>query len=94
MLVGSTPRSGEVRASRCGLSYNFQMRQQYHFWPGNTGVDAWDVQRLIELSVDIEPIEVAVAGIAEVDTAYWFDLGTQMPTVRPAAIRAGETDAH
>jgi hypothetical protein len=27
------------------------VRKQYHFWPGEHGVDAWDVDRLIELRV-------------------------------------------
>ena len=26
------------------------MRKQYHFWPGTSGLDAWDVDRLIRLA--------------------------------------------
>ena len=29
------------------------MRKQYNFWPGPVGLDAWDVDRLIELSRDL-----------------------------------------
>lgn len=58
------------------------MRKQHHFWPGDKGFDAWDVDRLIELSRGL-PIEtVAVDSIAEIDTAHWFDGSAEVPTVR------------
>ena len=57
------------------------MRKQYHFWPGETGLDAWDVHRLIELSRDLPITEIDVSTISEVDTAYWFD-DRKPPTVR------------
>ncbi len=58
------------------------MRKQYHFWPADNGFDAWDVDRLIELSrgLPIEP--VAVESIAEIDTSYWFDGSAEVATVR------------
>ncbi|MGD9934083.1 MAG: hypothetical protein AB7T37_10225 [Dehalococcoidia bacterium] len=58
------------------------MRKQYHFWPGAVGVDAWDVDRLIELSADLPVEEVGLASIGEVDNVYWFDQGNERPTVR------------
>ena len=58
------------------------MRKQYHFWPGNNGLDAWDVDRLIRLSAGLPVIEVPLAAIAEVDTVYWFDGKSEQPTVR------------
>ena len=33
------------------------MRKQYHFWPGDEGLDAWDVDLLVALSADL-PVEV------------------------------------
>ena len=60
------------------------MRKQYHFWPAEKagdGLDAWDVERLIDLSYEIPVLEVDVSSIAEVDSVYWFD-ETQEPTVR------------
>ena len=57
------------------------MRKQYHFWPGAEGLDAWDVDRLIEMSASIAQEEVSVAAIWEVDTVYWFD-ESHRPTVR------------
>jgi hypothetical protein len=57
------------------------MRRQYHFWPGRTGLDAWDVDRLIELSRGLPVVDVAVDSIPEVDQVYWFD-ETHPPTVR------------
>ena len=58
------------------------MRKQYHFWPGEEGLDAWDVDRLIELSKDLPTEEVELASITEVDTVYWFDGELQRPTIR------------
>jgi hypothetical protein len=57
------------------------VRKQYHFWPGDEGLDAWDVDRLITLSRDLHPEEVAVDEIDEVDSVYWFD-EVNAPTVR------------
>jgi len=58
------------------------MRKQYHFWPGETGFDAWDVDRLVELSKDLPIREVALSSIWEIDEVYWFDPETDPPTVR------------
>jgi hypothetical protein len=58
------------------------VRKQYHFWPGEDGFDAWDVDRLIELSRNLPVREVELSSIWEVDTAYWFDDETDPPTVR------------
>ena len=59
------------------------VRKQYHFWPGEDGgIDAWDVDRLIELTSDFPVRQVAVDSIWEVDTVYWFDDDTYRPTVR------------
>jgi hypothetical protein len=57
------------------------VRKQYHFWPGAEGLDAWDVDRLIDLSASHIEETVSVAAISEVDTVYWFH-ETQQPTVR------------
>lgn len=57
------------------------MRKQHHFWPGDEGVDAWDVDRLIDMSASLVREELPVAAIWEVDTVYWFD-ETQKPSVR------------
>ncbi len=58
------------------------MRKQYHFWPGDHGLDAWDVQRLIELSRDLPVVEVPLDSIGEVDSNYWFGGVFDDPTVR------------
>ena len=58
------------------------MRKQYHFWPGEDGLqDAWDVDRLIPLVSDLPIEQVAVADIGEIDSIYWFD-ELHPPTVR------------
>jgi hypothetical protein len=57
------------------------MRKQYHFWPGDRGVDAWDVDRLIRLTVGLPVERVALADIREIDSVYWFD-DWHLPTVR------------
>ncbi|HZO79514.1 MAG TPA: hypothetical protein VFB39_15855 [Solirubrobacteraceae bacterium] len=58
------------------------MRKQYHFWPAEQGFDAWDVDRLVELSRGLPVERVLVDSIAEIDTVYWFDGGDELPTVR------------
>jgi hypothetical protein len=58
------------------------VRKQYHFWPGEHGLDAWDVHRLIELSSEFPVLEVPVESIAEIDSNYWFGGGFGDPTVR------------
>ena len=57
------------------------MRKQYRFWPGEVGFDAWDVDRLIELTEGFPVIEVQVDSIREVDSDHWFKPGPE-PTVR------------
>jgi hypothetical protein len=47
------------------------VRKQYNFWPGVEGLDAWDVDRLIELSRDLPVVEVPLSEIWEIDTPYW-----------------------
>ena len=47
------------------------MRKQYHFRPGPEGLRAWDVDRLVSLSKGLVPELVPVAGIQELDEAYW-----------------------
>ena len=57
------------------------IRKQYHFWPGENGLDAWDVDRLIELTRHLPVEQIAVASLPEIDSAYWFG-GDARPTVR------------
>ena len=57
------------------------MRKQYHFWPAEQGVDAWDVDPLIALTADLPLVQVAVADVAELDAVHWFD-DWHRPTVR------------
>ena len=59
------------------------MRKQYNFWPGPVGLDAWDVDRLIELSRDLPVRHIEVSSISQLDTAYWSP--TQALTVRQIA---------
>lgn len=56
------------------------MRKQYHFWPGEDGLDAWDVDRLIELTAGLPEEEVRLEDIPEIDSVYWFDQW-ELPTV-------------
>jgi hypothetical protein len=65
-----------VIGRHCGV------RKQYHFWPGEQGLDAWDVDRLITLSKDLVIEHVALDSIADVDSPYWFGNDLEPPTVR------------
>jgi hypothetical protein len=57
------------------------VRKQYHFWPGSTGLDAWDVDALIALAEGLPVEQVALAQLSEIDSVYWFD-DWHTPTVR------------
>ena len=59
------------------------MSKQYHFWPAvdGAGFDAWDVDRLLDLTTDFKVKAVPVDAIWEIDTDYWSDATTE-PTVR------------
>jgi hypothetical protein len=63
-------------------SQNGPVRKQYHFWPGEHRLDAWDVDRLILLSAGLPVREVALAEIRDLDTEYWFDGSMEAATVR------------
>lgn len=67
-------------AARCGGD-TVRVRKQYHFWPGESGLDAWDVDRLVALSGSCEVEEIDLSSVWEVDTVYWFD-ERDKPTVR------------
>ena len=58
------------------------MRKQYHFWPSERGLQAWDVHRLIELSRDLPRQWIPLSSIREFDEVYWFDGDYQKPTCR------------
>lgn len=58
------------------------MRKQYHFWPSDRGLLAWDVDRLIALARDLPRIHVPPESIRELDHVYWFDDDQQRPTCR------------
>jgi hypothetical protein len=74
-LYGRRSCDPRVRETGC-------VRKQYHFWPAERGFDAWDVDRLIELSRPLPVKRVAINSISEIDTAYWFDGSAEIPTVR------------
>ena len=57
------------------------MRKQYNFWRSDDGVDAWDVDHLVEMSRDLPVKQVPLSSIWELDTAYW----SQTMTVREVA---------
>ena len=58
------------------------MRKQYHFWPSEQGLQAWDVDRLIGLSKGLPRNPIALSSIREIDEVYWFDDAKQRPTCR------------
>jgi hypothetical protein len=78
------PLVGPVTPDRLSriLTRLMAVRKQYHFWPGEGGLDAWDVDRLIELSQSLPVKKVDISSIGEVDTVYWFSDDTDPPTVR------------
>jgi len=73
------------------------MRKQYHLRPSPAGLLAWDVDRLIDLTAHLPPVEVPLDAIRELDEPYWFggEGGGEAPTCRAVADHArliAETD--
>jgi hypothetical protein len=69
----AVPVSVASRSTR-GMRETASVRKQYHFWTAERGFDAWDVDRLIELSRGLPVERVPVNSIREIDRAYWFDV--------------------
>ncbi len=49
------------------------VRPQYHFRRTASGLNAWDVRRLIELSAHLPVIEIDPTTIKELDENHWGD---------------------
>jgi hypothetical protein len=58
------------------------MRKQYHFRGSPAGLQAWDVDRVVELAKDLPRQRVSLASIREIDEAYWSNEGTTQLTCR------------
>jgi hypothetical protein len=69
------------------------MRKQYHFMPGESGLDAWDVDHLITLAAGLTIKDVPLDSIWEVDSVYWFNDGDEIPTVRSVIAHMRLVDA-
>ena len=69
------------------------MRKQYHFRPGERGLVAWDVDRLVSLSSGFPRIEVPLREIRELDEPFWFGDGSKAATCRAIVEHARLIDA-
>jgi hypothetical protein len=58
------------------------VREQYYFRPRGEALDAWDIDRLLELSADLPVKDVPLTSIAEIDSVYWFGADGSSATVR------------
>jgi hypothetical protein len=58
------------------------MRKQYHFRASPAGLQAWDVDRLVELAKHLPHQRVPLTAIREIDEAYWSNEGTTQLTCR------------
>ena len=64
------------------------MRKQYHIRDSDRGPLAWDVDRLIALTSEQEPVDVPLECIRELDEPFWFSSDGDMPTCRRVAEHA------
>ena len=58
------------------------MRKQYSLRRTANGFDAWDVDRLVELTAGLPAFDLEVDTVAELDEEYWFADSDVAPTVR------------
>lgn len=56
------------------------IRPQYHFRQTATGIDAWRVERLIELSKDLPVSQIEPSGISELHENHWYFHDSSTPT--------------
>ncbi len=61
------------------------MRKQYHFRPSQQGYYAWDVDRLVELTKNMEPLQVKLDSIQEIEENFRFSGPNDHPTCRAIA---------
>lgn len=64
------------------MSKTLVVRTQYFFVPSEEGYNAWDVDRLVALSVGLPVCDVPLSSIEELDTAHWFGADGGPTTVR------------
>jgi len=64
------------------------MRKQYHFRRSADGLLAWDVDRLVELASELEPFDLPLTEIRELDETFWFNAEGDVPTCRRIALHA------
>ena len=77
-------RAGGVAPASAAPTYRHRVRKQYHFRPSESGLLAWNVDRLIALTASLPVEQVPLTAVRELDTAYWF--GGQAPTVREVVV--------
>lgn len=58
------------------------MRKQYHLRKTSKGFDAWDIDKLIEVSKDFPVVAVNLDDIEELDENFWYNGDTDVPTCR------------
>ena len=63
---------------------NSRLRPQYHFRKTPTGVDAWNVARLITLSESLPQFEIDPSAVAELQENHWYFHDGSIPS--PASI--------
>ncbi len=56
------------------------IRPQYHLRQTDTGIDAWDVKRLISLAEELTPYSVDPGSFEELNNNHWYFQNTRAPT--------------
>jgi len=64
------------------------MRKQYHIRDSERGLLAWDVDRLLRLTLQQEQVDLPLKCIRELDEAFWFSGDSNTPTCRRIAEHA------
>ena len=64
------------------------MRKQYYIRDSARGLLAWDVDRLLRLTAEQEPVDLPLERIRELDDAFWFSGDGNTPSCRRVAEHA------
>lgn len=58
------------------------IRPQYHFRKVKDNLLIWDVKKIINLTKHIKPKTINLTEIKEIESEYWYDLGSERPTCK------------
>jgi hypothetical protein len=83
--IAPAPAFAQYPAMACRWRLAAGMRKQYHIRDSERGLLAWDINRLLRLTSEQQPVDLPLERIRELDEAFWFSGEGDTPTCRRIA---------